>query len=99
MKRASITETKNQLSALIDAVRHGETVLILDRNRPVARLESVVTADEQDAEGRLARLERCGVLRRGRRRLSKSFLAGPLPKPRKGASILDALLAERRDDR
>jgi len=99
MKRASITETKNQLSALIDAVRHGETVLILDRNRPVARLESVVTADAQDAEGRLARLERSGVLRRARRRLSKSFLSGPLPKPRKGTSILDALLAERRDGR
>jgi len=99
MKRASITETKNRLSALIDAVRHGETVLILDRNRPVARLESVVTVDERDAEGRLARLERSGLLKHGRRRLSKSFLSTRPPKPRKGACILDALLAERRDGR
>ena len=99
MKRASITETKNRLSALIDAVRHGETVLILDRNRPVARLEPVVTVDTQDAEGRLARLERCGVLKRGRRGLSKSFLSSRPPKPRGGVSVLDAMLAERRDGR
>lgn len=99
MKRASITETKNQLSALIDAVRHGETVLILDRNRPVARLESVVSAGEQGAEGRLERLERSGVLRRARQQPGKDFLSGRPPKPSEGVSILDALLAERREGR
>ena len=36
MKTATLTETKNQLSALIDQVRHGETILILDRGRAVA---------------------------------------------------------------
>jgi len=99
MKRASITETKNQLSALIDAVRHGETVLILDRNRPVARLESVVSAGEKGAEGRLERLERSGILRRAKQEPGKDFLSGRPPKPSKGASILDALLAERRAGR
>jgi prevent-host-death family protein len=42
MKKASITETKNNLSALIDGLKGGgEPVLIVDRGRPVARLEPV----------------------------------------------------------
>ncbi len=63
MKKASITEAKNRFSALIDEVRHGDTVLILDRGRPVARLESAVAGSESDADGRLARLERQKVPR------------------------------------
>ena len=64
MKTATLTETKNNLSALVDQVRNGETVLILDRGRPVARLESVLEGDSP-SEGRLARLEREGLMRRG----------------------------------
>jgi len=37
MKKASITEAKNNLSALIDSVKGGSPVLIVDRGRPVAR--------------------------------------------------------------
>jgi prevent-host-death family protein len=48
---ATITEAKNRLSALIDQVRSGESVLIVDRGIPVARLESAVSA-APDAEGR-----------------------------------------------
>ncbi|MEM7355474.1 MAG: type II toxin-antitoxin system prevent-host-death family antitoxin [Acidobacteriota bacterium] len=94
MKTATLTETKNNLSALIDQVRNGETVLVLDRGRPVARIESVVQGDV-DPEGRLARLERSGVLRRAAAPLPRELLAqGPL-KPRSGASALEALLEER----
>ena len=39
MKTATISETKNGLSALLDRVRHGESILITDRNQPIARLE------------------------------------------------------------
>ena len=39
MKTATITQTKNGLSALLDRVQHGETIVITDRSRPVARLE------------------------------------------------------------
>ena len=41
MKKASITEAKNHLSALIDGLKGGSSVLIVDRGRPVARLEPV----------------------------------------------------------
>jgi prevent-host-death family protein len=63
MKKATITEAKNQLSALIDRVQHGETIVITDRGRPVARLVSALTGAAEDPEGRLARLERRGGLR------------------------------------
>ena len=98
MKRATLTETKNNLSALVDQVQHGETILILDRGRPVARLESVL-GEEEDPEGRLARLERQGALRRAASPLPREILMREPPRPRQGASALEALLAERRDGR
>jgi prevent-host-death family protein len=95
MKRATLTETKNNLSALVDQVRHGETVLILDRGRPVARIESVVEGDDP-GEGRLARLERSGIVRRGaKEHPARGLLETSPPRARDGASALDELLAER----
>ena len=98
MKKATLTETKNNLSALVDQVRHGETILILDRGRPVARLESVL-GEGDDPEGRLARLERQGVLRRASAPLPRDVLMATPPRPGQGASALEALLAERRESR
>lgn len=97
MKRATITEAKNGLSALLDQVRAGETVLILDRGVPVARLEPA-TRDAAE-NGRLERLERAGLLRRAIRPLSVDMLTRPRPTPADGGSVLQALLEERRDGR
>lgn len=99
MKKASITQTKNQLSALLDRVRHGETVLIMDRGHPVARLEPALQEGEGNEGGRLARLERAGILRRAVSSPQSRLLLEPPPKSRKGASILRALLAEREQGR
>jgi prevent-host-death family protein len=99
MKRATLTDTKNNLSALVDQVQHGETILILDRGRPVARLESVRWGDDDDPEGRLARLERQGLLRRASAPPPREILMEAPPRPSEGASALEALLAERRDGR
>ena len=98
MKIASITQTKNQLSALLDAVKQGETVLIVDRDRPVARLEPIA-AGPSDPEGGLARLERTGMVRRSKSATRNRLLLEPPPKAMKGASILDALLKERGEGR
>jgi prevent-host-death family protein len=98
MKRATLTDTKNNLSALVDQVQHGETILILDRGRPVARLEAVRGGDD-DPEGRLARLERQGLLRRASASPNFELLMTAPPKASNGASILEALLAEREDGR
>lgn len=99
MRRATITDAKNQLSALIDRVRHGETVLILDRGRPVARLEPVHGAGAPDVDGRLSRLERAGVIRRSAVAPPVARIARPFARARKPARVLEALLEERRRGR
>ncbi|HTE84420.1 MAG TPA: type II toxin-antitoxin system prevent-host-death family antitoxin [Dehalococcoidia bacterium] len=97
MRVATITEAKNQLSALIDVVRAGETVLITDRGIPVARLEPAAALGNDD-NGRLARLERAGIIRRGKGDPLKVLLRDP-PRTRTGASAVEALLEERRNGR
>lgn len=98
MKTATLTETKNNLSALIDQVRHGETILILDRGRPVARIESAAKG-QVDAEGRLARLERQGVVRRASAPMPRELLSRKPPAAGDGGSVLAALLEERETGR
>jgi prevent-host-death family protein len=95
---ATITEAKNRLSALIDRVRAGESVLIVDRGTPVARLESAVSA-APDAEGRIARLERAGAVRAARKPPATELFSTTPPSPRPGASGVAALLEERREGR
>jgi prevent-host-death family protein len=98
MKRASITEAKNNLSALIDSVKSGTPVLILDRGRPVARLEPVSGTTGTDDE-RLARLVRAGLVRPGRGVIPRSIIDEPPPRFEAGLSVLEALLEERREGR
>lgn len=50
MKKASITETKNNLSRLIEEVKSGNSILITDRKIPVARLEPVHERGMRDFE-------------------------------------------------
>jgi prevent-host-death family protein len=97
MKRATITQAKNGLSALIDQVRAGETVIILDRGRPVARLEPAVQGD--DPAGRLARLARAGLVRLPTAPPPLDLLSRRRPRLAPGVSIVEALLEERREGR
>ena len=99
MKKASISEAKNQLSALIDGVKAGGTVLIMDRGRPVARLEPVTDHASDGGDGRLARLVRSGLVRPGKGSIPRSLLLQKPPKARRGSSAVRALLDERRDAR
>ncbi len=95
---ATITEAKNGLSALIDQVRAGESVLIMDRGTPVARLESAISASP-DAEGRIARLERTGAVRAARKPPVTELLGTSPPSLRASASAVAALIEERREGR
>lgn len=94
---ATITEAKNRLSALIDKVKAGESVLIVDRGVPVARLESALTLD--DAEGRLSRLERQGLVRRGTGSIPDLIFATSPPVGLDETSIVDDVIAERLEGR
>ncbi|HSU04363.1 MAG TPA: type II toxin-antitoxin system Phd/YefM family antitoxin [Acetobacteraceae bacterium] len=96
MRRASITEAKNNLSALIDSLKGGSPVLIVDRGRPVARLEAV-TGDHGVPDGRLSRLVRSGLVRPRRARPLQALLSSQPPRMSAGASAVDALIEERRE--
>jgi prevent-host-death family protein len=97
MKTATITEAKNQLSALLDRVRSGESILITDRGRAVARLEPVVTA--VDPTGRRERLERAGLARGGTAPPPLDLIEQPAPRLPAGASAVETVLDERRSGR
>ena len=92
-----MAELKNGLSAFLDIVRRGETVLVLDRRAPVARIEPVNPWPEDEECGLVCELERAGQLRRGTGTLPRGFLEQPLPTP--GRSVLEALVEERREGR
>jgi prevent-host-death family protein len=92
MEKTNISSLKNRLSSYLRKVRSGETVLVLDRNRPIARIEPVGGADE-----RLARLEAAGLVRRATRALPLKLLAADRPRSRH--SVLAALIEERAEGR
>ena len=95
MEKATISQLKNRLSAYLKKVRAGATVLILDRDDPIARLERV-EAGARPAD-RIARLEKAGLVRRARRKLRLDRLSATPPTAQR--SVLEALLEERREDR
>lgn len=94
MKTASISQLKNSLSAYVDQVKAGESMLITDRGVVVARLEPA--AARPDPEGRLERLERAGIVRVGRGAPPVDLLSSPGPRTLDGSSIVELLLEERR---
>lgn len=94
---ASITEAKNNLSKLIERVRHGESVLILDRNIPVARLQPLKSGSSKSDQAKLSELERRGMLKRGTGKLPRHFFKLPPLKFKK--SLVEAVLEERRESR
>jgi prevent-host-death family protein len=99
MKRASITEAKNNLSALIDGLKSGSSVLIVDRGRPVARLEPVIADDELGQDGRIARLYRQGLVRPRRAVPPQPLFDDDPPPCSDDTAAVDAVLEERREGR
>lgn len=99
MKRASITEAKNNLSSLIDGLKSGSPVLIVDRGRPVARLEPVTNGPRPEDDGRLGRLVRDGIVRPARGTAPKALFASKPPRARDGVSGVRALIEDRRTGR
>lgn len=94
MKKAKIAELKNSLSRYLDHVREGGQVLVMDRDRPVARIVPVEPAGE-GAEDLLARLERRGLVRKGIGG-APAWLGRRRPARVKGG-VLSDLLADRRE--
>ncbi len=98
MKKANISTTKNNLSRLLDEVKRGEAILIVDRNVPVARLEPVT--DLGSASDRIPGLARDGVVDLPSAQLDvELFLTRERTRLTDGASATKALLDERRSSR
>ena len=99
MNRATISYTRNHLSGMISRVKKGESILILDRQRPVARLEPISGGSAEGLPWQ-AHLIRSGQIRPPRGRLDpKALGAMALPAARGRGDILAALLAERDEER
>ena len=95
MKYAKIGQLRDGLSRYLDQVREGSEILVLDRDRPVARI--VPAGGPSPAPGgdgeRLLDLERRGLLRRGKGRYPAVLKRGQPVKVR--GSVLADLRSER----
>jgi prevent-host-death family protein len=99
MKRASVTDAKNRLSALIDHVRHGESVIIEDRGVPVAQLNPIAARAAGADQDRVARLVRQGILRPPISTAPGKSLDIAPPKSKRRVSLSRLVLDERRNSR
>lgn len=98
MKTANISYAKNHLSELIAATKRGDTVIIMDRHKPAARLEPVSGRDVATPDWMPA-LIHAGVIKPAKRALGQGELRKMnLPVPEK-QDIVQALLADREEGR
>jgi prevent-host-death family protein len=95
----NVSSAKTNLSALIERVQQGETVLILHRGRPVARLGPVGGARHDTDGERLNGLEAAGVIRRGLEPPDPDLFASRPAIESPGEGLLAALLADREEGR
>jgi prevent-host-death family protein len=97
MRTVNIAELKNRLSTYVKYAKAGETVIVRDRNTPVAQLvpmpvDDSLTEDERDLVAR-------GLMRPRQRPWDpEKFFKLPRPKL-KGNALLQALLDEREEGR
>ena len=102
VKTVSISVLRSQLGRFLAAVRRGETVLITDRNAPIARLVPVEKADtdrSSEIPAWFLELARRGVVRLGRMKGCRKLLRQPPPGPAAGSGVVAALLEDRRTGR
>ena len=95
MEKATISQIKNHLSAYLKKLRAGESVLICERDQPIARLVRV--EGKACPDDKLAQLERDGLVRRSQQPVPIELLRTPAPKSKR--SVLQALLEERSEGR
>ena len=97
MKRVPISKLKAKLSEYLEAVRAGEEIIVTDRGRPVARIAPVTGPEER--ESRLRMLVRTGPQVRPPEAEGGIDMEqiGQLRPRVPGASLVDAVLEERRE--
>jgi len=76
MKRVAVTDLKNRLSESLRLVKRGETIEIVERSTPSARIEALPPA-AASGKDRLARLVREGIVQRPRAKRDLRVLRKP----------------------
>ena len=98
MIKASVSQTKNGLSSLLAEVRRGETVLIMHRGQPIAKITSYNPELTDDQE--MAELVRSGLADPPEAPLDVDrFLATPRPRLADGLSVSELVAKEREEGR
>ncbi|MBN9690156.1 MAG: type II toxin-antitoxin system Phd/YefM family antitoxin [Verrucomicrobia bacterium] len=93
MKVASVTDLKNGLSAYLKEVVSGETVLVMDRKKPVAVFQPITS---EYGDERLAGLVASGIVSAPAGRLDlEAFFAEPRGLTPNPSGLTGALLEER----
>jgi antitoxin (DNA-binding transcriptional repressor) of toxin-antitoxin stability system len=99
MKKAKIAELRNGLSRYLDHVRAGGSVIVYDRDTPIAEIVPMTrtkSSSKKDLdEERLARLERRGAIRRGTGDFGEWLKTHKPIKIPGGAGVVEALLEDR----
>jgi antitoxin (DNA-binding transcriptional repressor) of toxin-antitoxin stability system len=103
MRSAQVSELKEKLDEVIEAVRNGETVEIREGAVSVAEVVPKAathprqpTPDQTTLKAHLDELVRQGKAHRGTGRLPDDFFSRPRPKF-EGGSVLDQLLRDREE--
>ena len=96
MQTTTVSRLKTSLSAYLRQVKAGETVVITERGRPIARL--LPLASPASVPEHLRDLEAQGLLKRGRKTLPADFWDLPRPADPQGA-VRKALVREREESR
>ena len=96
MTTVDVAEIGKHFEEYLDRVKKGEQVAVTENGAVVAQIIAPAQprSDESDDE-KLARLERAGVIRRGRGRIPQWLIDEPPIKLPEGVSVLEALLEER----
>ena len=97
MIKASVSALKNGLSGYLRKVRAGQSVIVYDRDVPIARIERIEVSS-RDAD-RVAYLRAAGITRPPARPMTaKQWVKLRAVVPAR-ARLLDALLEERAEER
>ena len=95
MRQVSVTELKNKLSQYLRLVKSGETIEVLERSVPIARLQAIGSGAAQ-GDSHLERLLRDGIVTRAQRKPRKGELEEP-PAPC-SVDVVQILIEERARD-
>jgi prevent-host-death family protein len=96
MKQAKISELRDRLSHYLRRVRQGETIEVVNREAPIARLVPVAPSTREPGTW-ARRLQQAGLVKVGPMKGVREILQ---KKPvRKKTGVLDALLQQRREGR